>query len=338
MKNKILYCTLNLLFTLTACQKKSDTPLDTYLVTSSTVANQSDLETTSVREGWKNVNTHYTYHFTGEIDHKYAFDLYLKIDENKVSGSYNYVKYETPIPIEGTINDTYLEFTEAAGHVFKGVFDFNNGRVSGYWTDAITGNSLPFTMANPKGKGYPQKEYKVYVIEKAPATDTYYVKYIQEKDQYDNVIQIPLDSQLWESENSDKFDLYLEDYNFDGYLDLCVFHHLPSKHTYFLYNVEGYDYIENPSYNTLYSVVFATDFRKKLLYEYTDHKEVQQSIYQYQAGKLLRIYHCSNKNTQGGNSLLKKYYHYVNGNQKLINERTFKQLYGQKVLQPLNDE
>ncbi len=338
MKKKIIYCVLNAVLILNSCQKKTNPQDHSYLFSSSTIENHSDTEVSQIREGWKNVNTHYTYHFTGEIDNKYTFDLYLKINDNKVSGSYNYIKYEIPIPIEGTITDTYLEFTESSGHVFKGVFDYNNGKVTGYWTDVITGVSLPFSMQNPKGKGYAKKEYKIYVMEKSPGSDNYYVQYIQEKDQYDNVIQIPLDSQLWESENSDKFDLYLEDYNFDGYLDLCAFHYLPSKHIYFLYDTEEQDYLENTSYNALYSVVFATNFRKRLLYEYTNHKDIQQSIYQYNAGKLLRIYNSIKRDTQDGNSFTKRHYQYINDEQKIINELTFKKLYGQKALYPLNSE
>lgn len=284
----------------------------------------------TLKKEWKEVNAYYTYHFTGKIDRRFPFDLNLQVLNDRVTGFYYYLKYEKLIKIEGKIKDNYLEFTEESGNVFKGILDYNKGEVTGYWTNISTGESLPFTMANPKGKSYAKKQYRVLATEKSYASNTYYISQIEETDQQHHKRIIPIESQFWETEIVDKFDLYLEDYNFDGYLDLCAFQSLPSKYAYFTYDPTSKSYVENDQYSHFDSPPFATNFRKQLLYIATEHNEIRRSLYQYHQGWLRKIYNAAL--FPDASDDWAEYFNYVNGETLLITPMAFDAQYGKQVL------
>lgn len=298
-------------------------------------ANQ-DPENQTLKKGWKEVNAYYTYHFTGKIDQRFPFDLNLQIVGDRVSGFYNYLKYEKLIKIEGKINDNYLEFWEESGNIFQGIFDYNKGEVTGYWINITTGESFPFYMVNPKGKGYAKKQYRVLATEKSYASNTYYISQIEETDQQNHKRIIPFESQFWETEVVDKFDLYIEDYNFDGYLDLCTFQSLPSKYAYFIYDPASKSYIKNDQYNHFDSPPFATNFRKQLLYFQTEYNEIHRSLYQYHQGWLRKIYDAAL--FPDASDDWAEYYNYVNGETLLITPTAFETQYGKQVLKTFEEE
>lgn len=82
-------------------------------------------------KNWKDVDVYCTYHFTGTIDGKYPYDMYLKVFRNEISGYYSYLNNGKFIDIKGTINSAdQVEFTEEFGNIFKGVFDYTKGTIS----------------------------------------------------------------------------------------------------------------------------------------------------------------------------------------------------------------
>jgi len=325
-------------FTISCVEKTHPTNLSlqtTQAFTTNPAIAKQDQEGESLKKGWKEVNAYYTYHFTGKIDNRFAFDLNLQVLNDRISGSYYYLKYEELLKIEGKIKDNYVEFTEESGNTFKGIFDYNKGEVTGYWTNTSTGESLPFTMVNPKGKSYAKKQYRVLATEKSYASNTYYISQIEEIDQQQHKRIIPIESQFWETEIVDKFDLYIEDYNFDGYLDLCTFHSLPSKYAYFTYDPTNKNYVENEQYSHLNSPPFTTNFRKQLLYFHTEYNEIHRSLYQYHQGWLRKIYHAAL--FPDPNDDWAEYFNYVNGETLLITPTAFESQYGKQVVKTFEE-
>ena len=335
MKKKLIISAFCLLQLLLSCGKKRDSTFEIVDSTPGYTETLAPLEQDPYREtikkGWKEVNAYYTYHFTGKINNTYAFDMNLRIIDDRISGYYYYLKYEKPIQIEGEITGNVVFFTEELGNTFEGIFDHNKGEISGYWTNKSTGETFNLNMANPKGKGYPKRSYRVLATEKSPGSDTYYISQIEETDSKNQKRIIPIESQFWETEIVDKFDLYIEDYNFDGYLDLCSFQSLPSKYVYFTYDAANRNYVENAQYSHFDTPPFATNFRKKLLYFRTDFNNKYYSIYQYYQGWLRKIYVAASHVDESDDWA--EYYHYVNEEALAITPAAFEAQYGKQVLQ-----
>ncbi|MBP7867719.1 MAG: hypothetical protein KA419_17445 [Acidobacteria bacterium] len=92
----------------------------------------------------------------GTLGTKSEFHMALQRDGDRVTGTYFYVKYKSPIPVRGTWSGPVLKLEEtgADGKVagrFEGRVDAA-GRVEGTWTRADGAKSFPF-RAEPLGIG-----------------------------------------------------------------------------------------------------------------------------------------------------------------------------------------
>lgn len=290
---------------------------------------------------WKDVDVYYTYHFTGTIDGKYPYDMYLKLFENEISGYYFYLNNGKFIDIKGTINSAdQVEFTEELGNTFKGAFDYTNGTIKGEWTNVSSGDTLPFSMANPKGKGYEKKQYKVYMTISDYSDTTYEVSRLAVIDDDNSVYSLDVKSSYFYYKDRPNFQLYLEDYNFDGYLDISMFEFLPAyppvKFQYWLYDEGTRQYEFDNIYNDIiYTSAPGTDFRKQLVYEYGEGRGGTEQVYKYDDGKLYLIYkeYIGTREIDDFFNPVTAYIKVDNGKVVNITEAEFFKVYGKNVFQ-----
>lgn len=344
MKSKIIIMLLSVVLVTISCKKKIEefpntTTEEVVLVDEEWDDIEEDEYDNINGKGWMDVDVYYTYHFTGKIDDQYAFDMYLKVFENEVSGYYYYLNNGTFIDINGTINNGALEFKEEFGNVFRGNFNYDKGEVVGEWTNVSTGAVMPFSMANPKGKGYPQKQYKVFTNVTEYSSEAFNVTEIAEINSNQEVLRIDVESVFWARGQENKFHLYLQDYNFDGYLDIMAFHFLPAyppvKFQFLLYNPNSNEYDFDSLYNdSIYTSVSGTDFRKKLLYEYGEGRGGTEKVYKLHENKLYVVFgeYIGTREIDDSFSPPTWYYKIKNGKEIEITKEEFNQVYGKNVL------
>lgn len=238
---------------------------------------------------WVDIPVTYTYHFTGAINNSYKFDMYLIVDSTTVSGQYNYLGNENTIPIEGILLGDSLKIKESHGHIFNGKFDYDAGRIIGTWTSEDGKRVYPFDMANPFGIGYPKRTYKVHL-----EREEYHrcVRAIQVN--YSNgktiIVTLPDDVEAL----SFAYRLSVQDYNFDGHLDISLVWMLPAypplRYKYLLYDPELAGYHETDIYEDLYTLVDFVNFRNKTVGVYVKGRHYSNTIYKYQDNRFYTIY------------------------------------------------
>lgn len=347
MNKKILIVLMSMLFLTVSCKKKIVE--ESAVPATEVIVEEDDYDVGEIGESddsadfsdkrWKDVDVHYTYHFTGKIDNQYAFDMYLKVFENEVTGYYYYLNNGSFIDIKGTVNNGALEFKEEFGNVFRGNFNYDKGEVIGEWTNVNTGAVMPFSMANPKGKGYPKKQYKVFTNVTEYSSEAFNVTEIAEINSDQEVLRIDIESVFWVRGQENKFHLYLQDYNFDGYLDIMAFHFLPAyppaKFQFLLYNPVSKEYDFDSLYNdSIYTASPGVDFRKRLIYEYGEGKGGTLSVYKYNDNKLYKIYDqyigwVLEDDSVGSPG---SYYKWQDGREVAISGNEFNQIYGKNAL------
>lgn len=92
------------------------------------------------------------YHLTGRIDGKWAVQMELNVDGEKVSGHYWYETVGTPLELEGTFVGGRLQLAErtadgAATGSWSGAFNPLKSTWSGEWTSADGAKSSTFELA-----------------------------------------------------------------------------------------------------------------------------------------------------------------------------------------------
>ncbi|EHO07633.1 hypothetical protein HMPREF9714_01291 [Myroides odoratimimus CCUG 12901] len=348
MKSKIILLLLSVVLVTISCKKKIEefpnTTTEEVVLAEEEWDDEGELSEWDdsadfTDKRWKDVDVHYTYHFTGKIDDKYAFDMYLKVFEDEISGYYYYLNNGTFIDINGTVSHGILEFKEEFGNTFRGHFDYDKGEVVGEWTNVSNGAVMPFVMANPKGKGYPQKQYKAFLNKTDYSNDTYNVTEIAEISDKHEVKRIEIESVFWYYKDEPNFKIYLQDYNFDGYLDISAFHFLPAyppvKFQFLLYNSNSKEYVFDEVYNdSIYTSVPGTDFRKKLLYEYGEGRGGTEKVYKLHENKLYAVFgtYIGTREIDDSFNPPTWYYKIKNGKEIEITEEEFNQVYGKNVL------
>lgn len=277
---------------------------------------------------WNEIPVTYTYHFTGTIDGKYKFDLYLVVDSTTVNGWYRYLNQDSFISIEGTLAGENLKIKEDGGHTFEGKFDYAAGRISGNWTSADGKRILPFEMENPYGLGYPHLSYKVH-LEKEKH-NRYFVRYIQVTTSEGETHELATNTEAYDF----AYGLHVQDYNFDGYPDISLVELLPAypplKFKYFLYLPEEDYYNETDMYKDLYTLVDFVDFRNKTVSLLIEGRHYSQSVYKYQDERLFLIYneYYSNHPAEEDSKMMYGYFKIENGESVEIDEEEYKQIYG----------
>ncbi|MEK6494436.1 XAC2610-related protein [Myroides odoratimimus] len=348
MKSKIIIMLLSVVLVTISCKKKIEefpntTTEEVVLVDEEWDDVEEDEYDNINGKGWYDISVLYVYNFTGYIDDIYAFDMQLFVSSEDISGKYYYLSKEKNIRVEGTLKDGHLKLTEEFGNTFKGVFDYEKGTIKGEWSNITTGAVMPFSMANPKGKGYPWNKYKAYMVLEGGSDDTYTVMRLAEIDKNGKVKfkSITSSSRIDGGEEPD-FPITLQDYNFDGYLDICAFEfyasYPPNKYQYLLYDSKEDDYVFNQEFdNEIYSEASGTNFRKNLIYETTEGPRGSSDIFQVINGKIKVVYSWYNggyPNEDGEieGDTIPYYFKYNQDKQIEITKEEFEKIYGLNAL------
>lgn len=105
------------------------------------------------------------YYFSGLIDHKYAINLRLQVDQKKATGTYYYNSQRKELSLNGTVDGPNLEMDEMVNNKITGHFSGTT-----YGVDSISG-----TWESPKGKKLDfvlyksdKDKYEKYQKEEAP--------------------------------------------------------------------------------------------------------------------------------------------------------------------------
>ena len=237
----------------------------------------------------------YHYIFKGKIDGKYAFSMSLTVDSTSVSGQYQYANSKDyGMSLSGSIqnNDIKLEETlyipekqksETTGF-FEGKFYPAEGKVSGTWFSANRGKSYPFEMNNYYGVNYPQFSFKSDIqgddIDKTLNTLVIYDK--------NGKIQTIENIGAKPTYNG----LIMQDFNFDGYLDIALMEMLGMRFTpyiYFAYNPNNKQFEKMELSGDIDSKSF--DYENKIMTSgwYYGSDRYGNSSYKYNNGKFYEI-------------------------------------------------
>ncbi|MGL4583635.1 MAG: XAC2610-related protein [Flavobacterium sp.] len=344
MNKKILIVLMSMLFLTVSCKKKvvEESAVQAIEVIEEDNYDVGVDEYDNVNsKGWYDISVSYVYDFTGYIDGKYAFDMQLYVSNEDIFASYYYLTKEKNIYLKGTLKDGNLTLVEEFGNTFVGVFDFEKGTVIGEWTNVATGAVMPFSMANPKGKGYSLKKYKADMTLDG-SDDTYAVTRLAEIDANEEVKFISITSSSRSDGEEPDFSIILQDFNFDGYLDICAFEfyasYPPNKYQYLLYDNKEGNYVFNQEFdNEIYSEASGTNFRKKLIYETTEGPRGASNIFQVIKGKIKVVYSCYNGGYPDENGEIegdtKPYYYKYNQDKQIeITKEEFEKIYGLNAL------
>ncbi len=282
-----------------ACKSKSNQVADSNSEAKSD--NQIELVTEPENEGekgeldtlleqgnyWNNIPVKYTYYFTGKIDNKYEFDLYLEVENTTANGHYQYLNQSKSISFQGTLLGDKLKITEEDGHIFTGKFEYDSGRITGNWSPANGKRTVPFEMSNPYSAAYLKNSYKAHL--KKDEDSRYTIEYIQVTDPYGQEVILSANTEAYDF----AYGLFVQDYNFDGYLDISLVEFMPAypplKFKYFLFDSYG-SYYETALYDDIYTLPDYINYRDSIVSLMVEGRHYSQSIYKYQNDRLYKIY------------------------------------------------
>lgn len=336
MKTYITFTFLICCLVLSCNNQNREKPIDDSISTISENDNSAGdeknaLELLMERDYWVDFPVEYTYHFTGAIDEKYKYDMYLIVDSTSVSGSYNYLAHKGNINIEGTLKGNKLEITEEGDNKFIGIFDYDAGEISGTWSSKDGERVYNFKMSNPYGVGYPERTYKVH-LEKGEYS-IIYVKQIKltYNDGSEEIIGLEDDVRALDF----CYGLWVQDYNFDGYLDISLVWMLPAypplRYKYIFYEPETHEFVNDDLYDDIYTLVNFVDFRDKTVNLIVEGRHYSNSIYKYKNGKFYTIYQEYLTGDPGSGDdveIAKSYFKIVGGSTVEIDEKESDRIYG----------
>ncbi|MTG98269.1 hypothetical protein GJV76_09015 [Myroides sp. BIT-d1] len=239
--------------------------------------------------------------YEGKIG-SYPIRLYMEyMESNSIYGHYTYKKYPNnePIGISGTYHKGDLRMGEevysfeSKKMINTGLFtakDFQNfDVVSGIWTNMLTSKQLDFELIAVEKQ--PSVQY-FYTLNTRESDDSDIQKHYYEFDAiklYDSnrkflqEVELPF-SYCYKQE---ELNTILEDYNFDGYLDLVVYHRFPfqARRDYGLYLLiynpvsKKFDY--QPQYREEFGHYVRADHLKEVLVVETADGRGNESKYEY---------------------------------------------------------
>lgn len=289
---------------------------------------------------WVDIPITYHYVLSGKIDNKYSFIMEFDINSDTITeGSYQYSNQKGSIDIKGTLKGNGLLFVEEQGHKFEGYFDYKTGHVSGKWYSVDGERILPFSMSNMYGATYPQFDFKVHLYDRREGQEDFIdygisaIQYVNRKTGEEMSVGIEAEAYEW------CYNLRLQDFNFDGYLDIALVQWLPAypplKYMFLLYDPESETFNHTDILEDMYTLPHIS-YKSKKATVYMEGGNGYQRIYLFEDGEYYKFYEhnwwISNPNTADDDGIeiddSHTYYKIEDGQSLKISKEDFEQING----------